>query len=65
VYPDALEDEYLPSVKQYRLLRIIRGIWREVTGVTHKGALSFALAVGREGEAEVMLASSFLASTYG
>ncbi len=40
---------------------MVWAIWRQVPGVAPKEALSFALGVRRKGEAEVLVASGFLA----
>jgi hypothetical protein len=58
---DTPENEYLPAVRPYGILRMAWAIWREVPGVAPKEALSFALRVHRKGEAEVLVASGFLA----
>lgn len=59
--PDGPEDGYLASVVPYGIFRMAWAIWREVPDATPKEALSLALRVHREGEAEVLVASGFLA----
>lgn len=59
--PDSPEDGYLASVLPYGIFRMAWAIWREVPDATPKNALSLALRVRREGEAEVLVASGFLA----
>jgi hypothetical protein len=61
VWPDTPENEFLPAVRPYGILRMAWAIWREVPGVAPKEALSFALGVRRKGEVEVLVASGFLA----
>ncbi len=61
VWPDTPENEFLPAVRPYGILRMAWAIWREVPGVAPKEALSFALRVRRKDEAEVLVASGFLA----
>jgi hypothetical protein len=59
--PDGPEDGYLASVVPYGIFRMAWAIWREVPDATPKNALSLALRVRREDEAEVLVASGFLA----
>ena len=59
--PDASPDGYLPAVRPYGTLRMAWAIWREVPDVAPKRALSLALRARRKGDAEVLLASGFLA----
>jgi hypothetical protein len=58
---DAPEDDYLPAVRPYGVLRMAWAIWREVPDVLPGEALSLALRVRREGGAEVLIATRFLA----
>jgi hypothetical protein len=59
--PDIPEDEFLPAVRPYGILRMAWAIWREVPGVAPKAAFSLALRVRRKGEVEVLIATRFLA----
>lgn len=59
--PDTPEDEFLAAVKPYGIARMAWAIWREVPGVAPSEALSLALRVRRKGEAEVLVATEFLA----
>lgn len=59
--PDDAEGGYLPAVKPYGVMRMAWAIWREVPGVEPKEALSLARLARREGEAEVLAATRFLA----
>ena len=61
LWPDIPEDEFLPAVRPYGILRMAWAIWREVPGVAPKGAFSFAFRVRRKGEVEVLIATRFLA----
>lgn len=61
LWPDTPENDYLPAVRPYGMLRMAWAIWREVPDVAPKEALSLALRVRRKGEAEVLLAVEFLA----
>ncbi len=61
VWLDAPKNEFLTAERPYGILRMAWAIWREVPGIAPKEALSFALRVRRKGEAEVLVASGFLA----
>jgi hypothetical protein len=61
LWPDVPEDEFLPTVRPYGVLRMAWAIWREVPNVSPTQALVFALTVRRKGEAEVLVAIDFLA----
>lgn len=63
--PDAPEDEYLPTVRPCGVTRMAWAVWREVPDVSVWEALSLAVRVRREGEAEVLTASRFLAEHVG
>ena len=63
--PDEPEGGYLPAVRFYGVLRMAWAIWREVPGVEPKEALSLAWRVRREGEAEILAATRFLAEHVG
>ena len=58
---DTPENEYLPAVRPYGILRMGWAIWREVPGIALKEAFLSALIARQEGEAEVLVASDFLA----
>lgn len=59
--PDDPEDGYLPAVRPYGVLGMAWAIWRGVPGVEPGEALSLAGRVRRKGEAEVLVATWFLA----
>lgn len=59
--PDDPEDGYLPAVRPYGVVRMAWAIWREVPGAGPGEALSLARRVQRKGEAEVFVATRFLA----
>lgn len=60
--PDGPEDGHLASAVPYGIFQMAWAIcWREVPDATPKKALSLALRVRREGEAEVLVASGLLA----
>ena len=63
--PDEAGGGYLPAVRPYGVLRMAWAIWREVPGVEPNEALSLAWRVRREGEAEVLAATRFLAEHVG
>lgn len=63
--PDDAEGGYLPAVRPYGVTRMAWAIWREVPGMEPKEALSLARRVRREGEAEVLSATRFLAEHVG
>lgn len=48
---DIPEDEFMPAVRPYGILRMAWAIWREIPGVAPKEAFSVALRVRRKGEA--------------
>ena len=58
--PAVPEDDYLPAVRPYGVVRLAWAIWREVPDVSPRGALSLALRVCREERAEVLVATCFL-----
>ena len=58
---DAPEGDYLPAVRPYGVLGMAWAIWREVPGAEPKEALSLARRVRSKGEAEVLVATRFLA----
>ncbi len=58
---DSPADDYLPAVRPYGVLRMAWAIWREVPGMEPREALLLALRVRRKGEAEVLVATRFLA----
>jgi len=60
-WPDTPENEFLPAVRPYGILRMAWAIWREVPDVAPREAFSLASRVRRKGEANVLLASGFLA----
>jgi hypothetical protein len=60
-WQDTPENEFLPAVRPYGILRMSWAIWREVPDVAPREAFSLALRVRRKGEAKVLLASGFLA----
>ena len=59
--PDAPEDDYLPTVRPYGMLRMAWAIWREVPDARPKESLALAARVRRKGQAEVLTAAPFLA----
>ena len=59
--PDAPEGDYLVAVRPYGVLGMAWAIWREVPGAKPEEALSLARRVRRKGEAEVLVATRFLA----
>ena len=59
--PDIPEDEFLPAVRPYGILRMVWAIWREVPGIAPTEAFSFALKVRRKGEVGVPVATRSLA----
>jgi hypothetical protein len=59
--PDIPEGEFLPPVRPYGILRMAWAIWRVVPDVSPGGALSLVLRISREGRAEVLVATPFLA----
>ena len=59
--PDDPEDGYLASVRPYGVLGMAWAIWREVPDVPPRTAFSLAREVRRKKEAEVLLATRFLA----
>ncbi len=61
LWSDTPEDEFLSAVRPYGILRMAWAIWREIPDVAPKEALSLAFRVYREGKAEVLVASGFLA----
>lgn len=63
--PDAPEADYLVAVRPYGVLRMAWAIWREVPSVEPREALSLARRTRREGEAEVLVATRFLAEHVG
>ena len=63
--PDDAEGDYLPVVRPYGLLCMAWAIWREVPGLGPREALSLAWKVRWDGEAEVLVATRFLAEHVG
>lgn len=59
--PDAPEGYYLAALRPYGVLGMAWAIWREVPGAEPKEALSLARRVRVKGEAEVLVATRFLA----
>lgn len=59
--PDDPEDGYLPAMRPYGVLGMAWAIWREVPGMEPGEALSLAGRVRRKGEAEILVATPFLA----
>ena len=59
--PDAPEDDYLPALRPYGVLRMAWAIWREVPDARPKESLALAARVRRKGRAEVLTATPFLA----
>lgn len=58
---DVPEDEFLPAVRPYGVLRMAWAIWREVPNVSPTQVLAFALTARRKGEVEALVAIDFLA----
>lgn len=58
---DAPEEDYLPAVRPYGLLRMAWALWRDVPDLEPGRALSLVVRVRREGRAEVLVATRFLA----